>query len=224
MNAPAYFPPMSVPAPSKATLPQTYEAARTALAECQNIDECWTWADKAQALASYAKQAQDDTLLVMANRIKARAVRRAGELLKLLEPARGANQNIEAGSGPNVSTRKDAAREAGLSERQQKTAIRVASVPREDFERQVESPKPPTLTQLAQQGTKARPLIDLKGRDPKEFNRALHFVGDFEQYARALAAIDVEAALRDLVASERAELRAHINRIDAIHDVIVARL
>ena len=62
--------------PSQARLPRTYEAAREALATCQDIDECKEWADKAAALASYAKQAEDETLLKMAARIKARATRR----------------------------------------------------------------------------------------------------------------------------------------------------
>jgi len=82
-------------APSRANLPRTYEAARAALAECQNIDECRDWADKAAALASYAKQAEDETLLRMAARIKARATRRAGELLKQVTPAKGGNRRSD---------------------------------------------------------------------------------------------------------------------------------
>ena len=39
------------------------------------------WADKAEALASYARQSQDDELLKMAQRIKARAIRRADAAL-----------------------------------------------------------------------------------------------------------------------------------------------
>lgn len=49
-----------------ASLPATYEAARTALSECARIDECQGWADKAAALASYAKQADDKQLENMA--------------------------------------------------------------------------------------------------------------------------------------------------------------
>jgi len=39
-----------------------------------------------------------------------------------------------------------------MSERQKVTAIRVANVLTEEFERQVESDAPPTVTQLAEQG------------------------------------------------------------------------
>jgi len=48
-------------------------------------------------------------------------------LLRQIEPARGANQNIQDGTVPKV-TRESAATEAGLSERQRKTALRVAAV------------------------------------------------------------------------------------------------
>lgn len=43
---------------SGASLPQTYENAKTALAECASIDECKDWSDKASALASYARMSE----------------------------------------------------------------------------------------------------------------------------------------------------------------------
>jgi hypothetical protein len=58
---------------------------------------------------------------------------RATTLAESKRPAQGANQNIRDGDGPNV-TRKSAARDAGLSEWQQKTALRVACVPAEEME------------------------------------------------------------------------------------------
>src|SRR5688500_11629904 len=72
----------TLPSIADATLPASYEHAKAALVACDRIDECKSWADKAQALASYAKQADDDTLHRLATRISARAVRRCGELLK----------------------------------------------------------------------------------------------------------------------------------------------
>lgn len=66
----------------------------------------------------------------MAERIQARAIRRCGELLKQIEPAPGARTDIEPRDGTVQGlTRTEAARDAGLSERQQKTALRVATVP-----------------------------------------------------------------------------------------------
>lgn len=85
-------------------------------------------------------------------RIRARAIRRAGELLRQIEPRPGARTDIEPDAA--ADTRSDAAREAGMSKRQQNTATRIANVPEADFEAQVESDRPPTLSQLAQQGIK----------------------------------------------------------------------
>jgi hypothetical protein len=93
------------------------------------VDECKTWADKMEALASYARHAHDDTLLKLAMRIQARAMQRVGELLKEIKPARGQRNDLELGAGarPNL-TRTQAATEAGLSGHQRKTALRVASM------------------------------------------------------------------------------------------------
>lgn len=145
---------MSLPAikTTDATLPAVYESARTALATCEQIDECKEWSDKAQALRSYALQAEDQSLLNHAMRIQSRAARRMGELLDQIEPKQGANQNIGMGDHTKVLTRTSAAEAAGLSKHQQVQAVRVARVPAEEFERQVESENPPTITALAEQG------------------------------------------------------------------------
>ena len=204
---------------SQANLPRTYEAAKTALAECSALDECKDWSDKAAALASYAKQAQDETLMTMAQRIKARAVRRSGELLKQIETQ---GQRSDLGRS---TTRSGAAREAGMSGHQQKQAVRIASVPPGEFEAQVESPKPPTLTQLASQGIKPREnIVDLKGRDPKQFNRAMHFVGEFQNIAEQLEKLNITERLKDLDDKERSALRGFVARIDLINDQIIGGL
>ena len=215
---------LSLPAVPTAQLPRVYEAAREALTTCQNVDECKDWADKAAALASYAKQSQDESLMVMAQRIKARAVRRAGELLAQID-GQGQRSDLQPSVGDHTKlTQDDAARDAGFSKHQQVQAVRIAAVPKEDFEAQVEAPKPATLTQLAQQGIKPRPLIDHKGRDPRDFNRALHFLGTFEAYAKELDRAEIDRALSALIDTERASLRTFINRIDAIHDRIMTRI
>lgn len=116
-----------------ASLPATYQAAKTALADCAKLDECQDWADKAAALASYAKQANDDELMKMATRIRDRAIRRAGELLKQIEPAKGGRPSETGIAADTGFSRKDAADEAGMSKRQAVTAIRVANVPAADF-------------------------------------------------------------------------------------------
>ena len=147
----------------QARLPEAYETAKRALAACADIDECQDWADRAAALASYAKQAKDTTLRKNAVRIQARAVRRIGELIKLIPPAAGGRPSRETGAvdgtsfnahkpGTSSSPRKRAARSAGLSRRQAVTAVRVSNVPAEAFERQINSTDPPTVSALAEQG------------------------------------------------------------------------
>ena len=90
-----------------------------------------------KALASYAKQSQDDSLEKYATRIKARATRRCGELLQETEPSKGGSKTHKGTrDAAGLSTRTSAATTAGLSERQGKTALRVAAVPKDEFERQ----------------------------------------------------------------------------------------
>jgi hypothetical protein len=215
---------------SEARLPASYEAAKQALANCEQIDECVTWADKAAALASYAKQAKDDELMKRSTRIRDRAIRRAGELLKQIEPQdKGGDRKSDHGEGDHtVISRADAARQAGMSKHQQVQAVRVANVPAEEFERQVESENPPTVTKLAEQGKQPaptpKPVIDLKGRDPGEFNRSLHFVAEFEDYAKAISKFDLAIILPGLSPDEAARVRTAIAKIDSIHDSIITRI
>ncbi len=74
------------------------------------------------------------------------------------------------------------------------------------------------------QPSNRQPIVDLKGRDPRDFNRALHFLGTFEDYARAIAKESIESTLSILTDEERLRLRGFINKIDAVHDRIMTRI
>lgn len=196
----------------EARLPASYEAARVALAHCSKIDECKKWADKAEALASYAKQANDRTLHVMADRIQARAIQREGELLQEIESARGKQKRMPDGTisrGATTNGRIAAAREAGLSRDQAVTALRVANVPKDEFEEAVESDNPPTVTELARRGTvsKPKPLVDLGQRTPQEFEAATGFFGAIDALRRYSAKADLQLAIKGLDKRERVETR-----------------
>lgn len=215
----------TLPAPTNAQLPATYQAAQKALAECSRVDECKHWSDKAQALASYARQAKDSSLHNLALRIQARAQRRMGELLKLVPrgDADGANlaQNRQEGAHPPV-TRTQVARDAGLSDYQRKTALRIASVPDGDFEAAVESDKPPTVTEMAMRGMVAKPAApvpDVPPADPALIARAHRWLREFAAFCGAHdpAAIALGCQDGDM-------LRGYVETVDGWLDQFVTRL
>jgi hypothetical protein len=97
--------------------------------------------------------ADDDSLRILADRIQARAVRRMGELLKQFD---GRGDHMKKDGTVLSLTQKQTADEAGVSERQRKTAVAIANVPAEKFESAIEAPKPATVTQLAEMGKQVR--------------------------------------------------------------------
>lgn len=204
-----------------ARLPAAYEAARNAIAVCARIDECRDWANKAEALASYARQSNDHTLRRYCDRIQARAIQRCGELLEQIPRANGANQNISGDAPTKVFTRFDAARNAGLSRDQAITSLRVARVPGEEFERAVEAAEPATVTELAERGKTARPqpIDHLAGRDPNDFQQATNLIGMTEGFVRRAAEIDFASAFRGLAPHEITQVR---NNIAGIRQWLVA--
>jgi hypothetical protein len=125
-----------------AELPVNYQAAKAALAACVQLDECKEWANRMSAIASYARQAKDDSLESMASRIRLRALRRVGELLSELSPSsRGPRQGIH-------SDRRMAADANGIAAGEAARLVRIASLPGQEFERRVESTPTPSLRQL----------------------------------------------------------------------------
>lgn len=238
MNAIRYVPASSPDLPAhfsvaNAKLPQSYECAKTALATCASLDECLTWADKAEALAAYARMADDETLRKTCDRIQARAIRRMGELLKQIEPQnKGGDRKSDHGEGDHtVISRADAARSAGMSKHQQVQAVRVANVSAAEFERQVESENPPTVTKLARQGTKKqvpekatpRPAEQPKIR-PEGFAAATHLIGTVEEFATFCRSQNPEIIAAAVMPHELQDVREHVATIDGWLDRFVVNL
>lgn len=95
-----------------------------------------------QALAKVDRAIVDKVVaepgkLSLVRRIRAHATRRAGELLNEIEAGQpGPKPELREGTLPKL-TRTEAAEEAGMSEHQQKQAMRIAAIPEEEFEAMV---------------------------------------------------------------------------------------
>ncbi len=199
---------VNLPAVVNAKLPSAYKAAKAALATCSKVDECKDWANKAAALASYARQSEDEELEKFARRIRLRALTRCGELLKEIEPKHTGRPGKNGTATGTNSSRKKAADQAGLSKRQKDTALRLASVPKRQREALIESDNPPTVEQLAKKGTKpkSRPLVDLKGRDPEEFKASTGVQGHVRRLAEVVSSVTPTVVVRGAFDHERKTL------------------
>ncbi len=209
-----------------ARLPVSYEAAKNALSNCASIDECQDWANKAEALASYAKQADDDTLRKLADRIQARAVRRCGELLKQYNGQGARTDQLSAGAHTKL-TQQRIARDAGMSRHQQVTAVRVANVPLATFEEAVEAEAPLTVTKLAEIGKQPRaPARDPEPVEqaPAGFKEATTTRGFLKQYSEWCQRTPAELAANGFMNSEVAEMKRCIGIIDRWHDRLIVNL
>jgi len=213
-----------LPNTQNANLPVKYEAAKLAIMECFRTDECQDWADKMQALASYARQSQDYEMEKTALRIRSRAIKRGGEILKETEKATGAHLKRDA---IVPLSRKAAAEDAGLSVRQAKTMIRVSNVPNEIFEQQVESENPPTITSLAQQGTtpsKKPPMFEQMGMTKESFQAGMYFRGDIEDFGKAIKKYDIQDIVDGSTPDQRHRIYNLIRQIDAFTDQLISKL
>jgi hypothetical protein len=132
-----------------APLPPNYETAVAAMKECDRVDQCLEWRNKAEALRSYARQVKDHWLRTYAMRIKARAYRRMGELLAAIPKGEGGRDGKRRDGTVRPLNRTQAASAAGLSERERRAALRIAAVNPDMFERAVESDDPPSVSALA---------------------------------------------------------------------------
>ncbi len=138
---------MAVPAPvgwERAKLPALYSQAIRILAECESVDECRRWNAQAEAIASYYRQAHDETLVALAQRIKLRAWRRIGELIG--EADRTIDNATEMPMGGQAKRTGTVLGEAsGLNPHEIRNARKIARIDSEKFERMTESPAPPSM-------------------------------------------------------------------------------
>lgn len=119
-----------------------YDAARHALQQAVEIDEVKDIRDKAQAMAAYAKQANDTKLIEWATEIKIRAERKAGQMLAEMDKNRGS-----MGSGSNqhevrsLDVTAPKLSDLGISKNQSSRWQKLAAVPDNQFEQAIVAAK-----------------------------------------------------------------------------------
>jgi hypothetical protein len=124
----------------RAQLPALYVAARKALAACDKIDECKDIADKHSAIAHYAKQIKDKSLLYHAERIYLRALTRIGELL------------VDLPSKERAAVAKNYGVAAGDASH----AIRMASLPKKALDKFIDKEVPASKNEISWAGGRLR--------------------------------------------------------------------
>lgn len=191
-----------------ARLPINYEEARKAIAECERVDECKEWKDRAAAIASYAAQKRDRTLQDNATRIRARATRRLGELLE------------QSASSSGISFSRAAERH-GVRSGEATTSRQVARVAGVTFENVVERKTPPMPVSSI-----ARLSVRPTGGDQSELiwkamDRINAVIRDFPQ--REVVESIVAADPREALALKRAVGKA-VDYFDALAEAIEKRL
>ena len=112
-----------------------YEAARSALAEANSIDEVKNIRDKAEAMAAYARQAKDTAMVEWATEIKVRAERRCGEMLKKsAENGERATRQIHRGSMSHDTTCPPTLTDLGITRDESSRYQKLADLPEKHFE------------------------------------------------------------------------------------------
>lgn len=140
-------------APQMAALAPNWSAMRTAIAECEHIDEIKTLADKAVAIRAYYAQSRDIDNEVKAMRIRVRAERRMGELIEREQEAgrlatrggNGSNQHAANVDSNDISTLSD----LGIPRDRSARAQELARVPEEQFEAALATEERPSLRRIA---------------------------------------------------------------------------
>ena len=209
-----------------AKLPQSYERAKKALSNCSRIDECMEWENKAEALASYAKQADDKTLENYARRIRERASRRTGELLKQFDgkgktPGNQYTGKIEKSNGDITSfkSQKEVAEQAGLSVHRARRSKRLANIPEDEFDELIDSEDMPTRKELEEIGTRS-----IKTNRPEGFKEATKLMGKVRDFSDYCSANNPELVANGLNEDEAKEVKSQIHIIDSWLDKLIVNL
>ena len=123
------------------------------------------------------------------------------------------------GSDSSAPSQREAAEAAGMSSRQQVTAVRVANVDAEIFDAAVHFDKPPTITKLAETGTKTR-----LGMTRRRVQAGDGSAGDVERFAKFCAANDPVFVAGGVLKHEAKFAREQVALVDALVDLFVVNI
>jgi hypothetical protein len=132
-----------------------YDRMRQAIVQAYRVDEVADIRDRALACETYAKLAKDPQNERLACDIRLRAERRAGQLLREMEKAKGARLNGRDPGGafrqsPDTTAEKTLA-DLGISKDQSSKWQQLAAVPKDEFEAALAGPDKPTTTGILKQ-------------------------------------------------------------------------
>lgn len=147
-----------------------YQAMVVAIRECHQVDEVKMMRDQARALEEYMKQAQNQEAERKACEIRIRAERRAGEILRDMDKAKGVQMDGRDESG-SFRRSQDATTEKpktlsdlGINKTQSSRYQALANIPEDIFEQHLADPvvKPSTvgLITRAKESPITQPPID----------------------------------------------------------------
>jgi|LakMenEpi03Aug12_release.lakeMendotaPanAssembly.Ray.scaffolds.fasta_scaffold167928_5 hypothetical protein len=126
-----------------------YQAMVMAIRECHQVDEVKMMRDQARALEEYMKQAQNQEAERKACEIRIRAERRAGEILRDMEKAKGQlKQGQELPRSHDATTEKPKTlSDLGINKTQSSRYQALANIPEDIFEQHLADPvsKPSTV-------------------------------------------------------------------------------
>lgn len=172
-----------------------YDAMCRAIAEAYEVDEVKDIRDKTMALEAYFRQAKNTEAERRACEIRLRAERKAGELLKAMEKAKGGRPSKTSTAREEVSVT-----DLGITHKQSAKWQQLAEVPEEEFEAALAAPKKPSTSSIVNghQKKKQEPM------NPK----ALWLWGRLRDFEReGILGSDPHALINDMTEAMQADVR-----------------
>lgn len=172
-----------------------YDSMCRAIAEAYEVDEVKDIRDKSLALEAYFKQAKNTDAERKACEIRLRAERKAGELLKKMDKAKGGRPSKTPSHEEGVSTLKD----MGITEKQSAKWQQLADVPEADFEAALADPKKPST----------RSIVNGSKKPERQMNpKALWLWGRLRDFEReGILDSDQGALLAEMTEGMQADVR-----------------